>query len=61
MLDVGDMKREGPKLGPHVTILSIEGGVHDLTLSDPDAQTRVFSAVSAWLQTLRPQLTPRYR
>jgi hypothetical protein len=40
-------------LPPGVTIRSIEGGVHDLSLSDPDAQTRVFSAVSAWLQTLR--------
>ncbi|MDP9223535.1 MAG: alpha/beta fold hydrolase [Actinomycetota bacterium] len=53
VLDVEDMKRDGPKLGPHVTIQPIEGGVHDLSLSDPDAQTRVFNAVSAWLQTLR--------
>ena len=53
VLDVEDIKREAPKLGPHVTIQSIEGGVHDLVLSDPDAQARVFGAVSAWLQTLR--------
>lgn len=53
VLDVEDMKREGPKLGPHVTIQPIEGGVHDLSLSDPDAQTRVFGALSAWLQGLR--------
>jgi alpha-beta hydrolase superfamily lysophospholipase len=53
VLDVEDMKREGPALGPHVTIKPIEGGVHDLSLSDPDAQTRLFDALSAWLQTLR--------
>ena len=53
VLDVEDIKREGPKLGPRVSIQPIEGGVHDLVLSDPDAQTRVFGAVTAWLQTLR--------
>lgn len=53
VLDVEDMKREGRKLGRRVTIEPIEGGVHDLSLSDPDAQARFFRAVSAWLQTLR--------
>lgn len=53
VLDVEDMKREGPKLGPKVTITLIEGGVHDLSLSDPDALARVFDAVSAWLKTVR--------
>ncbi len=52
VLDVEDMKREGPKLGEHVTIRPIEGGVHDLVLSDPDAQARVFDEVAAWLQGL---------
>jgi alpha-beta hydrolase superfamily lysophospholipase len=53
VLDVEDMKREGPKLGSNVTIQPIEGGVHDLSLSDPDAQTRFFDAVTAWLRTVR--------
>lgn len=53
VLDVEDMNREGPKLGMRVTIKPIEGGVHDLTLSDADAQEAVFGAVTAWLQTLR--------
>jgi len=52
VLDVADIEREGPRLGPRVTIQSIEGGVHDLVLSDADAQARVFAAVSAWLQAL---------
>jgi alpha-beta hydrolase superfamily lysophospholipase len=53
VLDVEDMKREGPKLGAHVTIQAIEGGVHDLSLSDPEAKARMFGAVTAWLQALR--------
>jgi alpha-beta hydrolase superfamily lysophospholipase len=53
VLDVKDMIREGPKLGRRVTIGAIEGGVHDLSLSDPDARTRMFEAISAWLAALR--------
>ena len=34
VLDVEDMKREGKALGRQVTIGAIEGGVHDLVLSD---------------------------
>lgn len=52
VLDVEDMTREGPKLGEHVTIRPIDGGVHDLVLSDPDAQALVFDQVTAWLRTL---------
>ena len=53
VLDVEDMKREGVKLGSHVTIEPIEGGIHDLSLSDPDARMRFFNAISAWLESLR--------
>jgi len=52
VLDVKDMKREGKTLGPQVTIREIEGGLHDLVLSDPDAQARVFAEVTAWLRGL---------
>ena len=52
VLDVEDMKREGKALGQQVTIRAIEGGVHDLVLSDPDAQARVFAEVTAWLRGL---------
>lgn len=53
VLDVEDMKREGPKLGPHVTIKAIEGGVHDLVLSDVDAQAQVFGEVTDWLRSVQ--------
>ena len=52
VLDVEDMKREGKALGRQVTIRAIEGGVHDLVLSDPDAQASVFAEVTAWLRGL---------
>ena len=52
VLDVEDMKREGKALGQQVTIRAIEGGVHDLVLSDPDALERVFAEVTAWLRGL---------
>ena len=52
VLDVEDMKREGKALGQQVTIRAIEGGVHDLVLSDADAQARVFAEVAAWLRGL---------
>ena len=52
VLDVEDMKREGKALGRQVTIGAIEGGVHDLVLSDADAQASVFAAVTAWLRGL---------
>ena len=53
VLDVEDMEDLGSKLGSKVLIRQIEGGVHDLTLSDPDAQARVFNEVTAWMRTLR--------
>ena len=52
VLDVEDMKREGKALGQQVTIRSVEGGVHDLVLSDPDARARVFAEVTMWLRGL---------
>ena len=52
VLDVEDMKREGKALGQQVTITAIEGGVHDLVLSDADALARVFAEVTAWLRGL---------
>ena len=52
VLDVEDMEREGRRLGRQVVIRPIEGGVHDLMLSDPDALARVFNEVTAWMRTL---------
>ena len=52
MLDVKDMEHFGKKLGDKVTIKKIEGGVHDLVLSDEDALVLVFAEITAWLRGL---------
>jgi len=49
VLDVADMRRVGPSLGPHVTLVEIPDGVHDLALSAPAARTVVFEKLFAWL------------
>ena len=52
VLDERDIERDSPKLGTRVTVRPIEGGVHDLSLSQPDAQAQVFAEVSNWLKGL---------
>ena len=52
VLDIEDMKRDGPKLGGNVQVHPIEGGVHDLALSDDDARRRTFDEVTQWLRSL---------
>ncbi|MFC0532237.1 alpha/beta hydrolase [Phytohabitans kaempferiae] len=49
VLDVEHMVRWAPGLGPHVTVVRIDGGMHDLTLSGPAVRERVFDEVGRWL------------
>lgn len=49
VLNVAHMIRFGPRLGPRVTLLPIEGGKHDLTLSSPPARARLFADLDKWL------------
>lgn len=51
VLDVDDMVRWAPGLGPDVTIARIEGGIHDLALSPEPARAAYESAVFDWLAT----------
>ncbi len=48
VLDVADMRRYGPGLGARVTLVSIEGGLHDLVLSAAPVRERVFAELFAW-------------
>lgn len=50
VLDVNDMKRWGPGLGPDVELCEIAGGIHDLVLSAAPVRERVFAELFAWLQ-----------
>ncbi|MGE5828740.1 MAG: alpha/beta hydrolase [Micromonosporaceae bacterium] len=51
VLDVADMVRWSPGLGRHVTIVRVEGGKHDLTLSPPAARAHLFAELDRWLGT----------
>lgn len=52
VLDVADIARLAPGLGPQVTVRSIAGGLHDLTLSEPQPRAAMFAELRQWLQTL---------
>lgn len=49
VLDVAHMARWAPALGRHVTIVTVKGGLHDLTLSAAPARQQLFSEVDRWL------------
>ncbi len=48
VLDVEDIARWAPRLGNCVTLVRIEGGMHDLTLSRPAARTELFRELARW-------------
>jgi alpha-beta hydrolase superfamily lysophospholipase len=54
VLDVEHMVKYAPRLGPQVTVVRIDGGKHDLTLSGPEARERVFSEVGRWIDAYLP-------
>ena len=49
VLDVAHMARWAPGLGQHVTLVRIDGGLHDLTLSPEPARSRLFSELDRWM------------
>lgn len=50
VLRADDIAALGPRLGPLVTIVRIEGGMHDLVLSAPEVRTEVFAELDRWLK-----------
>jgi alpha-beta hydrolase superfamily lysophospholipase len=50
VLDVHHMERYAPGLGADVTIVRIDGGIHDLALSAPAARQAYEDAVFGWLE-----------
>jgi alpha-beta hydrolase superfamily lysophospholipase len=50
VLNVAHIARYAAKLGQDVTLVRIEGGKHDLTLSPPAARERLFGALDGWLR-----------
>lgn len=49
VLDVGDIRKHGMKLGPHVTCVKVMNGLHDLVLSAPTVREPLFSYIFSWL------------
>jgi alpha-beta hydrolase superfamily lysophospholipase len=50
VLNVAHMVRYAPRLGRDVTLVRIDGGKHDLTLSRLPARTVLFQEVDQWLR-----------
>ncbi|GAA2122828.1 alpha/beta hydrolase [Actinomadura napierensis] len=48
VLDVAHMAKWAPRLGRHVTLVRIDGGLHDLTLSAEPARREVFAELTRW-------------
>lgn len=61
VLDVAHMRRYGPGLGSDVTLVAIEGGLHDLVLSAPPVRERVFAELFTWLEQLPRLVTSDQR
>jgi alpha-beta hydrolase superfamily lysophospholipase len=49
VLDAERIARLAPRLGRHVTVVRIAGGVHDLVLSAEPARSSVFAEIDRWL------------
>ncbi|MBX6767942.1 MAG: alpha/beta hydrolase, partial [Actinomadura rubrobrunea] len=49
VLDVEHMARWAPRLGRHVTLVRIDGAVHDVVLSAEPVRDRVFAELARWL------------
>lgn len=49
VLDVKDIKKYGLELGPNVTCLRVEGGLHDLVLSSKSVREPLYRYIFQWL------------
>jgi alpha-beta hydrolase superfamily lysophospholipase len=54
VLDVDHIARWTPALGRHTTLVRVEGGMHDLTLSPAPVRTALFAAVERWMGAYFP-------
>ena len=54
VLDVEQIARWAPRLGPHVTITRFDGGMHDLTLSGKHVRAEVFRELGRWAKAFVP-------
>ena len=52
VLDVKDISRYGRELGPDVTCIQVNGGLHDLFLSTPGLREKLYARMYAWLASI---------
>ncbi|TCO56841.1 alpha-beta hydrolase superfamily lysophospholipase [Actinocrispum wychmicini] len=50
VLDVADMVKYAPRLGPDVTVVEIQDGLHDLFLSAEPVRAKALAEVDTWLE-----------
>jgi alpha-beta hydrolase superfamily lysophospholipase len=55
VLDAERIAMLAPRLGRHVTVVRIEGGMHDLVLSPLAARTEVFAELRRWIGAYVPE------
>jgi alpha-beta hydrolase superfamily lysophospholipase len=48
VLDVEQIAARAVRLGPHVTLVRVEDGLHDLVLSAPETRARVLAEIARW-------------
>ncbi|WP_371502005.1 alpha/beta hydrolase [Kitasatospora sp. NBC_00374] len=54
VLRADDIAALGPRLGRSVTVVRIDGGMHDLVLSGEQVRNRVFTELDRWLTAYLP-------
>ncbi|MDI2126699.1 alpha/beta hydrolase [Yinghuangia seranimata] len=54
VLDAERIAMLAPRLGRHVTVVRIEGGMHDLVLSSPPVRAQVFDELARWIGAYVP-------
>lgn len=55
VLDVDQIRRWSPSLGPHLTLVSIEGARHDVVLSLPGPRTQAYRELARWSEAYLDQ------
>ncbi len=57
VLDVEQIAARATRLGPHVTVVRIADGMHDLVLSGAPVRAKVFAEIDRWLSAYGPHDT----
>lgn len=56
VLNVADIRRYAPRLGPEVTYVAVERGMHDLFLSAREVRDEAFGVMFDWLERMLPRV-----